>query len=177
MNKDQAREKVCSSRNLFLYEYKLNVLGLQFGDEQVHIWRRSFDIPPPEGESLEVCRFIVRPALANNANHTFSNIQLTAKRTLPYFKEKILPQILAGKNVLVRMLHQLVLGMALSLTLSVPRDRSLPTATPTDPSSWTLRSSLLMRLSTLSSLLVSPSSSSLMVRHAVLKIGLAPQDH
>ncbi|MGO8673989.1 MAG: 2,3-bisphosphoglycerate-dependent phosphoglycerate mutase [Capsulimonadaceae bacterium] len=51
----------------------------QYGDEQVHIWRRSYDVPPPNGESLKD----------------------TAARTLPYFNEHILPDIKAGKNVLV----------------------------------------------------------------------------
>ncbi|MDB5038541.1 MAG: 2,3-bisphosphoglycerate-dependent phosphoglycerate mutase [Bacteriovoracaceae bacterium] len=51
----------------------------KFGDEQVHIWRRSFDVPPPGGESL----------------------QDTSKRTLPYFKNYILPEIKSGKNILV----------------------------------------------------------------------------
>ena len=49
------------------------------GEEQVHIWRRSYDVPPPEGESLEMC----------------------AERTLPYLREAILPDLEAGKNVLV----------------------------------------------------------------------------
>ena len=49
------------------------------GAEQVHIWRRSFDIPPPGGESLE----------------------MTAERTIPYFLEEIIPDLEAGKNVLV----------------------------------------------------------------------------
>ena len=47
--------------------------------EQVHIWRRSFDVAPPEGESLE----------------------MTAERTIPYFAEEILPDLVDGKNVLV----------------------------------------------------------------------------
>ncbi|HEX5317295.1 MAG TPA: 2,3-bisphosphoglycerate-dependent phosphoglycerate mutase, partial [Candidatus Kapabacteria bacterium] len=47
--------------------------------EQVHIWRRSYDVRPPNGESLKD----------------------TATRTLPYFKSKILPIGGAGKNVLV----------------------------------------------------------------------------
>jgi len=51
----------------------------KFGAEQVHIWRRSFDIAPPDGESLEMC----------------------AERTLPYLMEEIEPDLLAGKNVLV----------------------------------------------------------------------------
>ena len=51
----------------------------RFGDEQVHIWRRSYDIAPPGGESLKD----------------------TAARTLPYFEAKILPVVKAGKTVLV----------------------------------------------------------------------------
>ncbi|RZP11323.1 MAG: 2,3-diphosphoglycerate-dependent phosphoglycerate mutase [Candidatus Poseidoniales archaeon] len=49
------------------------------GAEQVHIWRRSFDVAPPDGESLE----------------------MTAERTIPYFTEEIVPDLVSGKNVLV----------------------------------------------------------------------------
>ena len=59
LNKDDAREK--------------------WGAEQVHIWRRSFDVPPPGGESLKN----------------------TAERVLPYFKLEIIPKIKEGLNVLV----------------------------------------------------------------------------
>jgi 2,3-bisphosphoglycerate-dependent phosphoglycerate mutase len=51
----------------------------KFGAEQVKIWRRSFDVAPPEGESLA----------------------MTAERTLPYFREKIIPHLEKGKNVFV----------------------------------------------------------------------------
>lgn len=51
----------------------------KWGDEQVHIWRRSYDIPPPGGESLE----------------------LTAKRVLPYYEANIVPAVASGKKVLV----------------------------------------------------------------------------
>ncbi|HEY3874321.1 MAG TPA: 2,3-bisphosphoglycerate-dependent phosphoglycerate mutase [Candidatus Kapabacteria bacterium] len=51
----------------------------KFGAEQVHIWRRSYDVPPPNGESLKD----------------------TAARTLPYFRANILPLAVAGKNTLV----------------------------------------------------------------------------
>jgi 2,3-bisphosphoglycerate-dependent phosphoglycerate mutase len=54
-------------------------LAEQYGKEQVHIWRRSFNVAPPGGESLEQ----------------------TAKRTLPYFKKKILPFIEKGKNIFI----------------------------------------------------------------------------
>jgi 2,3-bisphosphoglycerate-dependent phosphoglycerate mutase len=50
-----------------------------YGDDQVHLWRRSYDIAPPGGECLKD----------------------TAERTIPFFKETILPQLQAGKNVLV----------------------------------------------------------------------------
>ena len=50
-----------------------------YGEEQVFIWRRSYDVQPPGGESLKD----------------------TYERTIPYFKEHILPQLEAGKNVIV----------------------------------------------------------------------------
>jgi len=51
----------------------------QFGADQVQIWRRSYSVSPPHGESLE----------------------MTAKRAIPYFQKKILPQLKEGKNVFV----------------------------------------------------------------------------
>ena len=59
LNKDEAREK--------------------WGEEQVHIWRRSFDVPPPGGESLKN----------------------TAERVLPYFEREIMPKVKKGLNILV----------------------------------------------------------------------------
>ena len=51
----------------------------KYGAEQVHIWRRSFDISPPDGESLK----------------------MTAERTLPYFKDDVVKHLNEGKNVLI----------------------------------------------------------------------------
>ena len=51
----------------------------KFGEEQVKLWRRSYDAAPPNGESLKD----------------------TAARTLPFFDSRILPEIKDGKNVLV----------------------------------------------------------------------------
>jgi 2,3-bisphosphoglycerate-dependent phosphoglycerate mutase len=59
LNKDDARKK--------------------WGEEQVHIWRRSYDIAPPGGESLKD----------------------TLARTLPYYVTEILPRVLRGERVLV----------------------------------------------------------------------------
>lgn len=51
----------------------------KWGEEQVHIWRRSYDIPPPGGESLKN----------------------TAERVLPYYQASIWPELQAGKTVIV----------------------------------------------------------------------------
>jgi len=59
LNKDDARKK--------------------WGAEQVHVWRRSYDVAPPGGESLKD----------------------TAARVLPYYIQEILPRVLRGDNVLV----------------------------------------------------------------------------
>ena len=91
MNKDEAREK--------------------FGEEQVHIWRRSFDVPPPGGESLE----------------------MTAQRVLPYFDSVILPRVLAGRRILVsahgNSLRALIMQLE-GLTPEAILQRELGTGTP-----------------------------------------------
>ena len=51
----------------------------QWGEKQVHIWRRSFDIPPPDGESLKD----------------------TADRVLPYFEAEIMPKVISGSSILI----------------------------------------------------------------------------
>ncbi|MCO5555678.1 hypothetical protein L7F22_009223 [Adiantum nelumboides] len=73
LNKDDARKK--------------------WGEDQVHIWRRSYDVPPPGGESLE----------------------LTAKRVLPYYEKEIKPAVLAGKKVLVAAHGNSLRAMIMSL--------------------------------------------------------------
>jgi 2,3-bisphosphoglycerate-dependent phosphoglycerate mutase len=54
-------------------------IGKQYGQEQLKIWRRSYDVPPPNGESLKD----------------------TQARVIPYYKEHIEPLLKKGKNVLV----------------------------------------------------------------------------
>src|SRR5438105_2095639 len=51
----------------------------KYGDEQVKIWRRSYDIAPPNGESLKD----------------------TAARVIPYFENTIIPKLKAGKNIVI----------------------------------------------------------------------------
>ncbi|MEM6711668.1 MAG: 2,3-bisphosphoglycerate-dependent phosphoglycerate mutase [Pseudomonadota bacterium] len=91
MNKDEARE--------------------QFGEEQVHIWRRSFDVPPPGGESLK----------------------MTAERVLPYFDKEILPRVLAGKRILVSAHGNSLRALIMQLEGLTPEEilkRELGTGTP-----------------------------------------------
>lgn len=51
----------------------------KFGAEQVKLWRRSYDLPPPNGESLK----------------------MTAERSIPYFKDNVVPLLVEGKNVYI----------------------------------------------------------------------------
>lgn len=51
----------------------------RFGAEQVKLWRRSYDVPPPHGESLE----------------------MTAARSIPYFQNQVVPYLLEERNVLI----------------------------------------------------------------------------
>ena len=81
------KEKIIKTRSQNLNERDYGDLsGLnkdeakkEWGEDQVHIWRRSFDIPPPGGESLKD----------------------TADRVLPYFEEEIKPFVEQGNNILI----------------------------------------------------------------------------
>jgi 2,3-bisphosphoglycerate-dependent phosphoglycerate mutase len=72
------------------------------GDEQVHIWRRSYDIPPPPiGDDDERHpRFDVRYAGISNLPATES-LATTLDRVEPYFNTHIAPRLRAGENVLI----------------------------------------------------------------------------
>ncbi|MBI4431094.1 MAG: 2,3-diphosphoglycerate-dependent phosphoglycerate mutase [Candidatus Omnitrophica bacterium] len=61
----------------------------KYGEEQVHIWRRSYDIPPPK-DKTEL-----------NPEGMSESLKDTAARTLPYFQNAILPDLKNGKNVLI----------------------------------------------------------------------------
>jgi len=82
-----------------------------FGDEQVKIWRRSFDVPPPGGESLKD----------------------TAARVLPYYESQILPELLANKKVLVvahgNSLRSLVMRLE-DLSREAVLELNIPTGAP-----------------------------------------------
>ena len=91
LNKDDARKK--------------------WGDEQVHIWRRSYDVPPPGGESLK----------------------MTAERVLPYFENTIMPDLKAGKNVIIAAHGNSLRALIMKLDHMSPEEvtgLNLPTGLP-----------------------------------------------
>lgn len=73
----------------------------QHGAEQVHIWRRSFDVPPPdmdEGSEFDLAK---DPRYARIAVPRTESLKLTIERVLPYWEQTILPQLSAGETVIV----------------------------------------------------------------------------
>ncbi len=91
LNKDDAREK--------------------WGEAQVHIWRRSYDIPPPGGESLKDTR----------------------DRVLPYYNEVIWPDYKSGKNIIVAAHGNSLRALVMQLENLSPEDimkREIATGEP-----------------------------------------------
>ena len=71
----------------------------KFGAEQVHIWRRSYDVPPPDGESLKD----------------------TSERVIPYLKNVIMPKISEGKQILVSAHGNSIRAIVMSLQNYTPK--------------------------------------------------------
>ena len=83
----------------------------KFGKDQVHIWRRSYDTPPPNGESLKD----------------------VVERVSPYFKENIKPLIDKGENILIAAHGNSLRAMMIELGIYKPEEISnieLPTGSP-----------------------------------------------
>ena len=92
LNKDDARKK--------------------WGEEQVLIWRRSYDVPPPGGESLKD----------------------TAERTLPYYKAQIEPRVAAGETILVAAHGNSLRALVMAIEGLTPEEilkREIATGEPT----------------------------------------------
>ena len=83
----------------------------RYGDEQVLIWRRSYDVAPPDGESLKD----------------------TAARVIPYVNQEIFPLLRAGKNVLVAAHGNSLRALVMQLEGMSPAEIlqfEIPTAVP-----------------------------------------------
>lgn len=76
----------------------------EHGEEQVHVWRRSYDVPPPplDWDDERHPRFDVRYRdLDARVLPSTESLKLTLDRVLPYWFDAIAPQLLSGRNVLV----------------------------------------------------------------------------
>ena len=71
------------------------------GDEQVHIWRRSFDTPPPEMDAGSEFDLSADPRYAGIAVPRSESLKLTIERVLPYWEGEILPVLARGETVIV----------------------------------------------------------------------------
>jgi 2,3-bisphosphoglycerate-dependent phosphoglycerate mutase len=71
------------------------------GDEQVKIWRRSFDIPPPPLEAGSAYDLSSDPRYAGIAIPNTESLKDTIGRVLPYWESAIVPELKAGKTVLI----------------------------------------------------------------------------
>ena len=71
------------------------------GDEQVHLWRRSFDIPPPlpeEGSPWDLAKDLRYKGVPIPQTESLKD---TIERVLPYWESAIVPELKAGKRVLI----------------------------------------------------------------------------
>ena len=85
--------------------------ALKYGDDQVEIWRRSYKVCPPEGESLE---------------DTFN-------RTVPYYQSEIEPKLKSGQNILIVAHGNSLRALKMYLENISPEDIekiNIPTGTP-----------------------------------------------
>lgn len=76
----------------------------KYGDEQVHIWRRSYDIAPPALDPEDPHSAHKDPRYKNLPQEMipdFESLKITLDRTIPFWTDKIAPALLEGKNVLV----------------------------------------------------------------------------
>ncbi len=93
----------------------------KFSAEQVHVWRRSYDVPPPADKT------------AMNPEGISESLKDTAARTLPYFEKYILADLKAGKNVIVaahgNSLRSIVMHLE-KMTKEQVLELNIPTGTP-----------------------------------------------
>lgn len=83
----------------------------KYGEDQVHIWRRSYDVPPPNGESLK----------------------MVVERVEPYFKAHIQPLLDDGKTVLIGVHTNTIRAMLIMLGKETPESINsveIPTGKP-----------------------------------------------
>jgi len=76
----------------------------KYGDEQVHIWRRSYDVPPPALEKTDDRYPGKDPRYADLSEEQLpqtESLKLTLERVLPYWNDRIVPDLEAGKKLII----------------------------------------------------------------------------
>jgi 2,3-bisphosphoglycerate-dependent phosphoglycerate mutase len=95
--------------------------ALKYGDEQVKVWRRSYDVPPP-ADKTEL-----------NPEGKSESLKDTSARTLPYWEKNIFPEIKNGKNIIVaahgNSLRSIVMHLD-NLTKEQVLELNIPTGAP-----------------------------------------------
>jgi 2,3-bisphosphoglycerate-dependent phosphoglycerate mutase len=71
------------------------------GEEQVKVWRRSYDIPPPPMEAGAEHDFTRDPRYAGHPIPNTESLKTTLDRVLPYWEAEIAPQVAAGETLLI----------------------------------------------------------------------------
>ena len=71
------------------------------GDDQVHVWRRSFDVPPPPSEAGSVYDMAQDRRYAGIAVPATESLKDTIARVLPYWESRIAPELRAGRRVVI----------------------------------------------------------------------------
>lgn len=106
------------------------------GAEQVHIWRRSYDIPPPEmpwDDPLNPCRDDRYAGLSRDVLPNTESLKTTLERALPYYRQTIEPKLAEGQNLLISA-HGNSLRALLKYLFSVADDKivnfEIPTGNP-----------------------------------------------
>lgn len=105
----------------------------KFGDDQVHIWRRSYDIPPPPMEAGSEYDFAKDRRYAGLPIPNTESLKTTLDRVLPYWTAEIAPKLTAGETLLVAA-HGNSLRAIVKHLFAVPDDKitavEIPTGNP-----------------------------------------------
>jgi len=100
------------------------------GEDQVRIWRRSYDIPPPPLAAGSEWAFAGDPRYAGHAIPDTESLKTTLERVLPYWNEAIAPRLAAGDDVLIAA-HGNSLRAIVKHLFAVPDDRIVRVEIPT----------------------------------------------
>ncbi len=100
------------------------------GEDQVRIWRRSYDVPPPPMETDHAHSFADDPLYEGQAIPETESLKTTLDRVLPYWDAEIAPRLKAGEDVLI-VAHGNSLRAIVKHLFAVPDDRIVGVEIPT----------------------------------------------